>query len=196
MVDIDNELKSRRVLGEAYVLAITAAARIIHQTQPTTGVQFGHGILGPGREPDEETPPPSEHSAFRGPPHTRPEAAPGPAHHSQPPPRNSRAAVDYRNGAVAGAPLGDDTVRRRHFMCLSSVQIQEALGFIGVTAVAGDHGQLVDQLLAMSSTTCAQLVYMAHLATTVPSILLRMCIYADRNEASVYITLAKRISQR
>jgi hypothetical protein len=73
VIYIDNELKSRRVLGEAYVLAITAAARIIHQSQPTTGVHFGHGILGPGREPDEETPPPSEARAARRPHHVWPE---------------------------------------------------------------------------------------------------------------------------
>ena len=81
-------------------------------------------------------------------------------------------------------------------MCLSSVQMHQALGSIGVTAVVGDHEQLVDQLLAMSSTTSAQLVYMAHLATVAPSVPLRMCIYASRTDASVYITLAKRISQR
>ena len=80
-------------------------------------------------------------------------------------------------------------------MCLSSVQIHQALGSIGVTAVVGDHEQLVDQLLAMSSTTCAQLIYIAHLATVAPSVPLRMCIYANRTEASGYITLAKRISQ-
>ena len=81
-------------------------------------------------------------------------------------------------------------------MCLSSVQINQALGTIGVTAIIGDHEELVDQLLAMSSTTCAQLIYIAHLATVAPSVPLRMCIYANRTEASVYITLAKRISQR
>ena len=81
-------------------------------------------------------------------------------------------------------------------MCLSSVQMHQALSSIGVTAIIGAHEQLVDQLTTMSSTTCAQLVYMAHLATVAPSIPLRMRIYADRHEASVYITLAKRISQR
>ena len=183
-------------------MAITLAFRIVYSVPPRPGVRFGSGILDPGREPDEETPPPSEARASHR--ASRPSAAsgqrgspaPDPVRRTQLPPPNSRAAIDSRNGVVAGAPLGDHAIRRRHFMCLSSIQIHQALSSVGVTAVIGDHEQLVDQLTDMSSTTCAQLIYMAHLAIVAPSVPLRMCIYADRNEASVYITLAKRISQR
>jgi hypothetical protein len=81
-------------------------------------------------------------------------------------------------------------------MCLSSFQIQQALSSIGVAAGFQNHEQLVDQLLATSSTTSAQLTYMAHLNTVAPFIPIRVSVYANRTEASLYITLAKRARQR
>ena len=104
--------------------------------------------------------------------------------------------MDHRTGAVAGAPLGDHTIRRRHFMCISSLQIQQALRYIGVAAVVGDHDQLVDQMVDMSSTTCAQLIYIAHLVTVAPRVPVPMSVYSRRDQASLYITLAKRASRR
>ena len=104
--------------------------------------------------------------------------------------------MDHRTGAVAGAPLGDHTVRRRHFMCLSSVQIQQALRYVGVAAVIGDHDQLVDQMVDMSSTTCPQLIYIAHLVTVATRVPVPMSVYSCRDQALLHITLAKRASQR
>ena len=207
LVDLDNECNTRRILGEAYITAITSAARIVYSVPPRPGVHFGNGTLGHGREPDEETPPPSEARAtFKAAPPAASRSgaasssgsspAPNPVRNPILPPRNSRAAVDHRTGAVAGAPLGDHTIRRRHFIILSSVQIQQALRYVGVAAVIGDHDQLVDQMVDMSSTTCAQLIYIAHLVTVAPRIPVPMSVYSCRGQASLYITLAKRASQR
>ena len=78
----------------------------------------------------------------------------------------------------------------------SSAQVQQALRYVGVAAVIGDHDQLVDQMVDMSSTTRAQLIYIAHLITVAPRIPVPMSVCSFRDQASLYITLAKRASQR
>ena len=170
-------------------------------------MRYGNGTLDLGREPDEETLP-HRRPGQRSRQHLLPRAAleqlpaqEAARHQTQfaimsCPNRISRAAVNHRTGAVTGAPLGDHTIRRRHSMCLASVQIQQALRYVGVAAVVGDHDQLVDQMVDMSSFPCAQLIYIAHLATVAPRIPVPMSVYSCRDQASLYITLAKRASQR